>query len=107
MKISLKILIILFVFIILNIPAIQSFSINMNLDPIAIPENTENNTTNIDNNTISDSNIDDNESSNIPKAVSSSEDDEFLTIENILSIILIVIGILIILLGIAILIRFK
>ena len=108
MRNSFKILMIIFVFIILSIPALQSFAINMNLDSNPIPDNNTEINTDI-NNTISDSDTDNTQSSNTFKTVTvtSTENDEFLTTENILSIIIIVIGILLIFLGIAILIRTK
>ena len=55
-------------------------------------------------------NIDDTERDDSSPRVTTTkntDDDEFLTVENILSIVIIVIGILLILLAIAILIRFK
>lgn len=104
MRITLKILLIFTLILLVFIPSVKAFGINMNLVPNTIENNEINNTTS--NNT---SNENTNTFSNTSRSVTvtSSDDDEFLTVENVLSIILIVIGILLILLGIAIIIRFK
>lgn len=103
MKNILKVLTISILFILFFIPTIKSFGINMNLEYNTFENNTSNNI-------VSNINTSDNNSANnYPKTVTvtSSDDDEFLTVENILSVILIVIGILLIFLGIAIIVRFK
>lgn len=103
MKNNLKVLTIFVLFILLLIPTVKSFGINMNL----ISNNTNTNQNIIENNVsnINDTNL---SPSATPRTVTvTNSDDEFLTVENVLSIILIVIGILLILLGIAIIIRFK
>ena len=103
MKIVSKIFITFVVFILFLIPTIKSFGINMDLrSNNAVDDTTNNIVANIsttDNTSVS------NDFRTV--TVTSSDDDEFLTIENILSVILIVIGILLIFLGIAIIIRFK
>lgn len=105
MKKNLKLLSILLFFVLLFIPTVKSFGINMNLEPINIQSNTTENN-NLDTNTSTDNNT---SSSNSHKTitVTSSDNHEFLTVENVLSILLIVIGILLVFLGIAIIIRFK
>ena len=100
-----KILIIFILFILLLIPTIESFGIDMNLTPNILENNTFDDTTNsIVSNTTDNTSV-----TNNPRTitVTSSDNDEFLTVENILSVILIVIGILLIFLGIAIIVRFK
>ena len=100
-----KIIIIFILFILLLIPTIESFGIDMNLTPNILENNTFDDTTNsIVSNTTDNTSV-----TNNPRTitVTSSDNDEFLTVENILSVILIVIGILLIFLGIAIIVRFK
>lgn len=96
--------------------SVNAFSINMNLEN-ATPTDTTNivegtQTENISSeNETSITDVDDTaETDNSSPRVTTTrntDENEFLTIENILSIIIIVIGILLILLAIAILIRFK
>ena len=127
MKTSLKIIFILIIFILLFMPSIKSFGINMNLISNIIEDNTINDdyadsyTNDIDviddtddmddtnTSTTYNSNSISNPSNTSPKTVTvtSTNNNEFLTVENILCIILIVIGILLVFLGIAIIIRFK
>ncbi len=96
--------------------SVNAFSINMNLENFNTTD-----TINIEEETISEDNPYEYESLNADTTINNeetddsspvitttvSDEDEFLTVENILSIIIIVIGILLILLAIAILIRFK
>jgi len=105
MKKLFKIYILFTLFIFIFMPFINTSAIDMNLS------------TDQDYNTYSYDDITDDdtidevnnaqENTNIPTVTTTSTDDEFLTIENILSIIIIVIGIILIFLGIAILIRCK
>ena len=113
MKKFLKIYVLLFLISLLITTSVNAFSINMNLQNTISTD-----TTNIVEENISEDYLYENEtpivnhaerndSSSIVKTTANTDEDEFLTIENILSIIIIVIGILLILLAIAILIRFK
>ena len=105
MKIVSKIFITFVVFILLLIPTIESFGIDMNLTPNILENNTFDDTTNsIVSNTTDNTSVTNNLRT---VTVTTSDNNEFLTVENILSVILIVIGILLIFLGIAIIIRFK
>lgn len=111
MKNSLK-LCVFFIIFILTLIALSTkiLGINMNLQSNDINTNSDNNVTSNDavNNTNDNSATTNQVSSNKPVTVTTtSSDTEFLTVGNILSIILIVIGILLILLGIAIIVRFK
>ena len=109
-----KIKVLIFLIILFLISSVNSYGINMNL------ENTiSTNTTNIVQESLTEDNSleeninndnDDTETENSsPKVTTTNktDEDELLTVENILSIIIIVIGILLIFLSIAILIRFK
>lgn len=119
MKFTFKFLLILILFILFFIPNTKCFGINMNLMSNDFESNTINDEytdtyTNYindvdDSNNIDNSNSISNTDSTPSKTVTvtSTDSDEFLTVENVLSIILIVIGILLIFLGIAIIIRFK
>ena len=111
-KIS-KIYVLMFLIILFLLTSVNAFSINMNLED-TVPADT----TNIIEETLNqddlsediNSNIDDAETDNSSQKVTTTrntDEDEFLTVENILSIIIIVIGILLIFLAVAILIRFK
>ena len=96
--------------------SVNAFSINMNLENFNTTD-----TANIVEETMSEDNLNEYQSLNTDTTINNEEiddsspvitttvsaEDEFLTVENILSIIIIVIGILLILLAIAILIRFK
>ena len=95
--------------------SVNAFSINMNLE-----DSTPTDTTNIVEETLTEddllenetlnADIDDEETDNSSPRVTTTrntDEDEFLTVENILSIIIIVIGIILILLAVAILIRLK
>lgn len=106
MKTTFKFLLILILFILFFIPNIKSFGINMNLISNTVESNA---ITNDDTNNTSDSSTVYNASNTSSKTVTvtSTDNNEFLTVENVLCIILIVIGILLIFLGIAIIIRFK
>lgn len=91
-----KLLLFFIIFTIMFLPLSKVFAINMNLaTENNFYENSSNNAINTEN------------TSRGPVTITTTNENEFLTIENILSIILIVIGILLILLGIAIIIRFK
>lgn len=126
MKNIFKISILLFIFLLITISSVNALDINMNLqsntvnNETAEEENTLQNAS--DENTLSDNNISENENattdensnspntstSNSPRVTSTtSDDDEFLTVENVLSIIVIVIGVLLVFLAVAILVRFK
>ena len=103
MKNLLKISILVIVFAFILAPFINTFAINMNIDDY---ENHFNNT--IDNDYEEEETSPTTTTTNNPTVTTnSSENDEFLTIENILSIVIIVIGIILIFLAIAILIRCK
>ena len=91
-----KICILFLIFILFFYSSINTFAVDINMD-------------NIDS-TQSEISTQEEQSSNsnLPTVITtSSNDDEFLTIENILSIVIIVIGIILIFLAIAILIRCK
>lgn len=129
MKTTLKILMFIILFSIICITSVNAASILMNLDDYAqettnavqtegnlVDTNIENqienqfddNVLNEQTNTIIEP--EDEDEVDTPKITSStttSNDDEFLTAENILSIIIIVIGILLVFLAVAILIRVK
>jgi hypothetical protein len=120
MKKTLKIfLLIIFLFSTLFITTVNAAGILMNLqDYTQENQNSVDENSNIEtqlnddvlNDTELDENPDENEEENNYRSTSSttvSNDDEFLTIENVLAIIIIVIGILLVLLSIAILIRLK
>ena len=112
MKKIFKIYMLLFLTSLFMLTSVNAFSINMNLDNTLAADTTnivqeysnendlsEDETLNNDTKT--------NDSSPRVTTTRNSEEDEFLTVENVLSIIIIVIGILLILLAIAILVRFK
>lgn len=119
MKNLLKIYILFTLFVFVFIPCVNSFAIDMDLDSYentTIDSDTTNNETDfyddlMDNDSTYEEEYveeDVDADTNSPTVTTtSSEDDEFLTIENILSIIIIVIGIILIFLAIAILIRCK
>lgn len=121
MKNLLKIYILFTLFIFVFIPCVNSFAIDMDLDSYentTIDSDTTTNETDFYDDLMENDSIDEEEyveedieadtDTNSPTVTTtSSEDDEFLTIENILSIIIIVIGIILIFLAIAILIRCK
>lgn len=100
MKNTLKICILVILFIFILVPFTNTFAIDTDLDDY---ENQ------IDDTPQEDYEEEENPpTSNAPTVTTtSSEDDEFLNIENILSIIIIVIGIILIFLAIAILVRCK
>lgn len=122
MKKNIKFLFVFTIFLILMINTC-CFAINMNLDLNNTTENTESAvSTNVDNTQNNDSIdslfVQNNENNNIeetsapsnaPSVVTTttSNSNSFLTIDNIISIILIAIGIVLILFGIAIFVRFK
>ena len=122
MKKNIKFLFVFTIFLILMINTC-CFAINMNLDLNNTTENTESAvSTNVDNTQNNDSIdslfVQNNENNNIeetsapsnaPSVVTTttSNSNNFLTIDNIIAIILIAIGIVLILFGIAILVRFK
>lgn len=122
MKKNIKFLFVFTIFLILMINTC-CFAINMNLDLNNTTENTESAvSTNVDNTQNNDSIdslfVQNNENNNIeetsapsnaPSVVTTttSNSNNFLTIDNIISIILIAIGIVLILFGIAIFVRFK
>lgn len=119
MKKIFKTFTLLFILSLICITCVDASNINMNLDNNitsnevnALEENfnenslSENETLNINvNNTVNDDI--DTSSPRVASTTTTSQDDIFLTVENILSIIIIVIGILLVFLAIAILIRFK
>lgn len=118
MKNLFKIFMLLFLILLLFITFVNASSINMNLSSDEINENsTQNNTNEVNTNqnevintdTTNLSDVENPEPANNQAVTSDtiSQSEEFLTIENVLSIIIIVIGILLILLAGAILIRFK
>ena len=121
MKKLFKINIFLPILILLFFTTVNASSINMNLAPYDSLVVENNNTTSNEivetSNEVSDFNTNNVESSDedvsnaveTPKitSVTTNEEDNFLTVENILSIVIIVIGILLILFAGAILIRFK
>ena len=126
MKKLFKIYMLLLILILLFFTTVNASNINMNLQPYdSLVENNapSENTNNISNETVepsnevSDFNTDTVEPSDedvtntveTPRitSITTSEEDNFFTVENILSIAIIVIGILLILLAIAILIRLK
>lgn len=102
------------IFVILCMPFLRVEAFNINMD---LPDNTEETNTsyneeenNVETNSLSNSNASTANTSSVSNpqiTVTSARDNEFLTIENILSIIIIVIGIILIFLGIAIMIRCK
>ena len=122
MKKNIKFLFVFTIFLILMINTC-CFAINMNLDLNNTTENTESAvSTNVDNTQNNDSidslfvqnnennNIEEtSDPSNAPSVVTTttSNSNSFLTIDNIIAIILIAIGIVLILFGIAIFVRFK
>lgn len=122
MKKNIKFLFVFTIFLILMINTC-CFAINMNLDLNNTTENTESAvSTNVDNTQNNDSIdslfVQNNENNNIeetsapsnaPSVVTTttSNSNNFLTIDNIIAIILIAIGIVLILFGIAIFVRFK
>ena len=122
MKKNIKFLFVFTIFLILMINTC-CFAINMNLDLNNTTENTESAvSTNVDNTQNNDSIdslfVQNNENNNIeetsapsnaPSVVTTttSNSNNFLTIDNIISIILIAIGIVLILFGLAIFVRFK
>lgn len=120
MKTIYKISILTILFLIFCITSVNAFGISMDLEDydqstidtqletnediqfeedLPIQEENLNETENAD--------INENDTPRVTSSTTSSDEDEFLTVENILSIIIIVIGILLVLLAIAILIRFK
>lgn len=117
MKNFLKFFILNFIFFLFLTTSVNASSVNMDLPLDEFNSETTNTsvsdqneifTENTENNSDS-SNIENSEVQNNPRvtSVTTSESEDFLTIENIFSIIIIVIGILLILLAGAILIRFK
>jgi len=114
MKKIIKIYVLMFFIILFLLTSVNAFSINMNLE-----NNTPTDTTSIVEENSTEDDLSENETLNISidddevndssrKATKTiSDEDEFLTAENILSIVIIVIGILLIFLAIAILVRFK
>ena len=118
MKTSFRIYILLLIFILLFFTSVNASNINMDLSPYesnnmineSLSENTSNLTQNSTQVNTSNANLSANDISNTSRVTSvttTSEDDNFLSVGNILSIMIIVIGILLIFLAIAILIRFK
>ena len=118
MKKIFKTCILLFLILLLSSTYVHAFNINMNLEDYT-PSNTQNavqeNSIENDlsenetlNNDIDNAESDETNNSS-PKltTVKNSDDSEFLTFENVLSIIIIVIGILLIFLAVAILIRLR
>lgn len=102
-----KVLVVSLLFLLLFISNLSVFAINMDL-----PINTETESNEIvENETVNESSTTNtvrrNSSTPSSTVVTNNSEDEVLTLENILSIVLIVIGILLILLGIAIIVRFK
>ena len=116
MKKNERILLVLIIFTILNLVAIKIYAsdINMNLSTSETSTQTNSfnqntyNTNNENQNTYTNSGSYTQEDST-PRitSVTTSENDNFLNAENVLSIIIIVIGILLVFLGIAIIVRFK
>jgi len=118
MKKTFKIFILLFLTLLLSLTYVDAFNINMNLE-----EYTASNTANTAQENLVENDFSENEVLNIdvdnteneeadnssPKITTTknSDDDEFLTAENVLSIIIIVIGILLVFLAVAILIRLR
>lgn len=117
MKKVFKIFILLFLTLLVSLTYVDAFSINMNLEDYA-PSNTtntaqenlvendfsENEVLNIDVDTTENEETD----NSSPKITTTkNSDDEFLTAENVLSIIIIVVGILLVFLSVAILIRLR
>lgn len=121
MKKIFKFSIFLFILFFISITSVHALDINMNLQSNTVNNQTSENanTNTLDENTVSNNelqnnntnnsveNMTDSSSDNGPRVTSTSSEDEFLTIENILAIIIIVIGILLVFLSIAILIKFK
>lgn len=106
MKNALKIFLLITLFLIILITSVNASGIMMDLEEYT-PANSAQGTI-IPSTDSANSETEVNKKDNSPKITSTStNDDEFLTVENIISIIIIVIGILIILLAIAILIRLK
>lgn len=112
MKKIFKIFILLSLVLLFFITPINAFSINMNLEDTQVPDTTdiveqsqpEDNSLEISTNNNS---TETNDSSSRVTVTRTTDEDEFLTVENVLSIIIIVIGLLLIFLSIAILIRLK
>ena len=112
MKKIFRIFILLSLTLLVLITPINAFSINMNLEDTQAPD-----TTNIvDQSQLGDDSLEistnnntteTNDSSSRVTVTKNTDEDEFLTVENVLSIIIIVIGLLLIFLAIAILIRLK
>lgn len=117
MKKSFKILILITLFFVAFSTIVNASSIIMDLEDytqnntnIELENTFEDNTStnNVQNQNVSEIQTQDtDDSARISSSTTVSDDDEFLTVENVLSIIIIVIGILLIFLAIAILIRFK
>ena len=105
MKNILKIYILFIIIMLVFTPYIKASSVNMNLDYNI--DNSYESEPEIDNNAFDNSTNTSGTSSNSPTVTTDSSNNDFLTIENILSIIIIVIGIILIFLGIAIIIRCK
>ncbi len=114
MKTFFKIFLLNFIFVLFLTTFVNASSVNMDL-PLDQFNNTNTNTGVSNQNEIlnannsNSSNVENSEVQNNPRvtSVTTSESEDFLTIENIFSIIIIVIGILLVLLAGAILIRFK
>ena len=113
-KIS-KIYVLMFLMVLFLLTSVNAFSINMNLED-SYPTDTTNiveetlTEDDLSENEVLNTDIDNEETDNSSPRVTttkSTDEDEFLTVENILSIIIIVIGLLLIFLAIAILIRIK
>lgn len=117
MKKVFKIFILLFLTLLVSLTYVEAFSIDMNLEDYSpsITTNTvegslvENDSSENEELNIEVDNIENEETNNSsPKiATTKNSDDEFLTAENVLSIIIIVIGILLVFLSVAILIRLR
>ena len=108
MKKTFKIFMFVTLFLIIFITTVSATGISMNLDDY-IPNTSEvENIVSETNSLLTDeTEIEDEDDSPRVVSTSTSSDDEFLTAENVLSIIIIVIGLLLVFLAIAILIRIK
>lgn len=117
MKKSFKILILITLFFVAFSTIVNASSIIMDLEDytqnntnIELENTFEDNTStnNVQNQNVSETqSVDEDDTPRTTSSTTVSNNDEFLTVENILSIIIIVIGLLLIFLAIAILIRFK
>ena len=108
MKKTFKIFIIITLFLMLFITSVNASEILMNLDDYA-PTNSNEENINPSTDPITTDAVETEVEDDSPRVTSNSNtsDDDFLTAENILSIIIIVIGLLLVFLAIAILIRIK